>query len=91
MPVKFLDGTPETLKEGETYLILNSQLDWGLADLARKIKEVARENDIEIVENKPLARALYANVDVGAPIPQELYQAVAEVLAYVYKLKDKIS
>lgn len=38
VPVEFLDGTPETLKEGETYLILNSQLDWGLADLARKIK-----------------------------------------------------
>ncbi|MGN0342626.1 MAG: flagellar biosynthesis protein FlhB [Roseburia sp.] len=57
--------------------------------LAQKIKEVARENHIEIVENKPLARMLYANVNVGAEIPPELYQAVAEVLAMVYNLKDK--
>lgn len=58
--------------------------------LAAKIKEIARENDIEIVENKPLARTLYANVDVGQMVPQELYQAVAEVLAFVYKLKGKV-
>lgn len=58
--------------------------------LARKIKEVAAENDIEIVENKPLARMLYANVEVGELVPPELYQAVAEVLAFVYKLKGKI-
>jgi flagellar biosynthetic protein FlhB len=58
--------------------------------MAAKIKEVARENDIEIVENKPLARMLYANVDIGQAIPPELYQAVAEVLAFVYHLKGKI-
>lgn len=57
--------------------------------LAKKIKEVARENDIEIVENKPLARALYASVDVGEKIPQELYKAVAEVLVFVYGVKNK--
>lgn len=57
--------------------------------LAQKIKELARENDVEIVENKPLARMLYHNVDVGAMIPPELYQAVAEVLAFVYNLKKK--
>lgn len=57
--------------------------------LAQKIKEVAGEYDIEIVENKPLARALYYNVDIGAEIPQELYEAVAEVLAFVYQLKGK--
>ncbi len=55
--------------------------------VAAKIKEVAKEHDIEIVENKPLARMLYFNVELGDEIPQELYQAVAEVLAYVYKLK----
>ena len=55
--------------------------------LAQKIKEVARENNIEIVENKPLARALYHSVDIDEEIPQELYQAVAEVLAVVYKAK----
>jgi flagellar biosynthesis protein FlhB len=52
--------------------------------LALKIREVAKEHKIEIVENKPLARMLYANVDVGAEVPPELYQAVAEVLALIY-------
>ncbi len=56
--------------------------------LAQKIKEVAKEHRIEIVENKPLARMLYANVDVGQEVPPELYQAVAEVLAFVYSLKE---
>jgi flagellar biosynthetic protein FlhB len=58
--------------------------------VALKIKEIAKENKVEIVENKPLARMLYANVDVGQQIPPELYQAVAEVLAMVYKLQGKI-
>ncbi len=58
--------------------------------LAAKIKEVAKENHIEIVENKPLARMLYANVDIGQAVPPELYQAVAEVLAFVYKVQGKI-
>lgn len=58
--------------------------------LAQKIKETARENHIEIVENKPLARMLYANVDVGGIVPPELYQAVAEVLAFVYHLQGKV-
>ena len=58
--------------------------------VAQKIKEVAKENNIEIVEDKPLARMLYANVEIGEFIPPELYKAVAEVLAYVYKLQGKI-
>lgn len=58
--------------------------------LAAKIKEAAKENDIEIVENKPLARMLYYNVDIGQVIPPELYKAVADILAYVYKIKGKI-
>ena len=57
--------------------------------LALKIREVAKENKIDIVENKPLARMLYANVDIGQEIPPELYQAVAEVLAMVYNAKNK--
>lgn len=57
--------------------------------LAQKIKEKARESNVEIVENRPLARALYANVEIGSEIPEELYQAVAEILAMVYKLKRK--
>lgn len=56
--------------------------------LAAKIKEAAKEHQIEIVENKPLARMLYANVDVGEEVPPELYQAVAEVLAFVYSLRE---
>lgn len=62
----------------------------GVDHLAQKIKDIATENNVEIVENKPLARALYASVDVGKEIPPELYQAVAEVLAFVYKLKNMI-
>ena len=58
--------------------------------IAEKIKNVARENKIEIVENKPLARMLYYNVEIGNEIPVELYQMVAEVLAYVYRLQNKI-
>ncbi len=58
--------------------------------LAQKIKETAREHEIEIVENKPLARTLYANVEIGESVPPELYQAVAEILAYVYHLKGRI-
>lgn len=59
--------------------------------LAGRIKEIARENNVEIVENKPLARMLYYNVELDAEIPPELYQAVAEVLAYVYQLRNKVS
>lgn len=68
---------PYVLAKGEDYL-------------AQRIKDMAKENEIEIVENKPLARMLYANVEVGGLIPPELYQAVAEVLAFVYHLKGKI-
>ena len=57
--------------------------------VAQKIKDIAREHRVTIVENKPLARALYAAVEVGGIVPPELYQAVAEVLAYVYRLKKK--
>jgi flagellar biosynthetic protein FlhB len=65
---------PVVLAKGEDYV-------------AQKIKEVARENNVAIVENKPLARMLYHNVDIGQQIPPELYQAVAEVLAAVYQAK----
>lgn len=56
--------------------------------LAQRIKDAAKENNIPIVENKPLARMLYYNVDLDSEIPRELYQMTAEVLAYVYKLKN---
>lgn len=60
------------------------------ADLvALKIKEVAKENDVPIMENKPLARMIYEQVDIDREVPQEMYQAVAEILDMVYKLKNK--
>lgn len=58
--------------------------------MAQKIKDIARENKVEIVENKPLARMLYFNVEIDQEIPQELYQMVAEILAYVYRIKNKV-
>lgn len=57
--------------------------------VAQKIKEIAKDNHVEIVENKPLARMLYANVDIGKEIPAELYQAVAEILASVYRSQNR--
>ena len=53
--------------------------------VAMKIKEIARDNNIRIVENKPLARMLFHNVELGEEIPPELYQSVAEILAMIYK------
>lgn len=67
---------PVVVAKGEDYLAL-------------KIREKAKEYQIEIVENKPLARMLYANVEVGELVPPELYQAVAEVLAMVYRMQGK--
>ncbi len=59
----------------------------GAGFIAQKIREIARGNGIPIVENKPLARLLYRQVEVGREIPEALYRAVAEVLAYVYRLR----
>lgn len=61
----------------------------GKDNVAQKIKEIAKENNVAIVENKPLARNLYANAEIGQMIPEELFQSVAEVLAYVYSLNKK--
>ena len=60
----------------------------GVDLIAENIKKIGKEHSIPVVENKPLARALYDYVDIGDVIPEELYEAVAEVLAYVYSLKD---
>lgn len=60
------------------------------ADLvAQKIKEIAKEHKVPIVENKPLARTMYKTLKIGQAIPKELYAAVAEVLSYIYSLKHK--
>lgn len=57
--------------------------------VAEKIKEIARENNIPIVENKPLARTIFKTLKIGQVIPRELFVAVAEVLSYVYRLRRK--
>jgi flagellar biosynthetic protein FlhB len=57
--------------------------------IAQKIKEIAREHNVPIIENKPLARTIFKTLKVGQTIPRELYAAVAEVLSYVYRLKKK--
>lgn len=69
---------PFVIAKGEDYLAL-------------KIREVAKEHNIEIVENKPLARMLYANVNIDDQVPPELYSAVADVLAYVYHIQGRVS
>lgn len=61
----------------------------GVDNIATMIKKIARENNIHIVQNPPLARSLYAEVDLDKAIPQTLFAAVAEVLAYVYKMNRK--
>ncbi|MFH1688299.1 MAG: flagellar biosynthesis protein FlhB [bacterium] len=57
--------------------------------VAEKIKQIARENDIPVVEDKPLARSLFKLCDVGDFVPETLYRAVAELLAYIYRLKGR--
>ncbi|DAB27483.1 MAG: flagellar biosynthesis protein FlhB [Sulfurimonas sp. RIFOXYD12_FULL_33_39] len=61
----------------------------GMDNIALQIKKIARENGVHVVQNPPLARSLYAQVDLDKPIPNELFAAVAEVLAYVYKMNKK--
>ena len=61
----------------------------GVDHFALKIREVAKLHNIEMVENRPLARALYDKVEYGEMIPPELFVAVAEVLAFVYQKKGK--
>jgi flagellar biosynthesis protein FlhB len=62
----------------------------GAGFIAQKIKSLAVENDIPLMENKPLARAMYKSTEIGDFIPAELYRAVAEILAYVYRLKGLV-
>lgn len=69
-------GAPKVIAKGADYL-------------AARIREVAKENNIEIIENPPLARTLFYNVEVDMEIPENLYKAVAQVLAYVFSLKEK--
>jgi flagellar biosynthetic protein FlhB len=62
----------------------------GAGFVAQKIKALAAENDIPLVENKPLARTMFKSTEIGDFVPAELYRAVAEILAYVYRLKGMV-
>ena len=62
----------------------------GVDFIAQKIKLIAKENDVITVENRPLARALYDQTEIGQVIPEEFFKAMAELLAFVYKTKGKI-
>ena len=57
--------------------------------VAQKIREIALEHKIPIVEDKPLAQTLYRSVDIGEEIPEKMFQAVAQLLAYIYRLKSR--
>ena len=61
----------------------------GAGEIAERIKEIGRSHLIPIIENKPLAQVLYKTVDLGQAIPPTLYQVVADILAYVYRLKNR--
>lgn len=62
----------------------------GIDFMAQKIKRVAKEHQVALVENRPLAQALYKQTNIGDAIPDEFFKAVAEILAYVYRIKHKI-
>lgn len=76
----------DRLKSGAPILVAK-----GADHMAQRIKDAAKENFVAIVEDKPLARTLYSAVDVGDEVPPELWQAVAEVLAYVYRLRNTVT
>jgi flagellar biosynthetic protein FlhB len=68
-------AAPKVIAKGRNYL-------------ARRIREIANEHQVPIIENQPLAQALYKSADVGQEIPPQLYRAVAEILAYLFKLMN---
>lgn len=63
----------------------------GQDNIALRIKEVASENGVPIIENKPLARGLYATVEIGEMIPEEYWDIVSRVLAEVYRISGKLA
>lgn len=85
-PTHFAVAIKYDLEKAEAPRVIAKGADY----LALKIKELGKENNIEIIENKQLARALYSTVEIGKEIPEELYQAVAEILAFVYKIKSVV-
>jgi len=83
-PTHFAVALKYDSEKGEAPLVIAKGQDL----IAQNIKKIARENDVPVVENKPLARTLFKSIDVGESIPEALYEAVAEILAKVYKMKN---
>ena len=80
MAIKYdnqVDEAPRVLAKGADYM-------------AQRIKEIARDNGVAVIQNKPLARSLYATAEVGENVPPELYELVAEVLVSVYQANGRI-
>lgn len=78
------------LKYDATKMVAPKIIAKGMDHVALRIREIAKENGVVTMENKPLARALYERAEIGDVIPPDLFQAVAEVLAYVYKMKGRV-
>ncbi|MCE7794589.1 flagellar biosynthesis protein FlhB [Salipaludibacillus sp. CUR1] len=78
------------LKYDETSMDAPVVIAKGVDYIALKVINVAKNNDVMTVENRPLARALYSQADIGDQVPEEMFKAVAEVLAYVYRIQQKI-
>lgn len=72
-------------KENDTPIVVAK----GKRAIAERIRTIAREHGIPIIENKPLARAMYDKVEPGLPIPMEFFTAIAEIMAYIYRLKNR--
>ena len=85
-PTHFAVALKYEPNEGRAPVVIAKGADY----LAFQIKDKAKEYNIAIVENKPLARILYHNIDVGMEIPPELYQAVAEILATVMRTNNRL-
>ncbi|MBU0701812.1 flagellar biosynthesis protein FlhB [bacterium] len=77
------------IKYDSDYMVAPTVVAKGKGLMAQRIIDIAKENDVPIVENKPLAAALFETVDIGSEITPQFYQTVAEILAFVYRLKQK--
>ena len=89
LSLPILPTTPWPLKYDRQRMIAPVVVAKGVDIMAQAIKKIARENKVVLVENPFLARELYALVEENEAVPESLYAAVAEVLAYVYRLKGK--
>ncbi|TYS61622.1 flagellar biosynthesis protein FlhB [Sutcliffiella horikoshii] len=85
-PTHFAIALKYDESKGDAPIVLAKGVDY----VAKKIKEKAKEHNIVTVENKPLARSLYSQAEIGDAIPEEFFQAVAEILAYVYRLQNQV-